>query len=166
MITAAGGPQCWPDMNGIEIIALTPGAPELGVCAGWRAESFAVLATDVAAELRSLEAFVADPAHQVALIVKRKGAVAGTCLLVPSEIDPVHDVSPWLAGLYVAPEHRRAGVGEALVRAIEREARSRRHPRLFLYTTDAVGFYQRLGWRIIDRAIWKGFDTSLMTIEL
>lgn len=152
--------------SGTDIIALTPGAPEFEICARWRAESFDVLATDAVAELRSLEAFVADHTHQVALVAKRNGAVAGTCLLVPSEIDPVHDVSPWLAGLYVAPAHRRAGVGEALVRAIEREARSRQYSRLFLYTTGAVGFYQRLGWTIVDRTIWKGYETALTAIDL
>jgi predicted N-acetyltransferase YhbS len=153
-------------MTDIRILTLAPGAPELEICARWRAESFAVLATDVGRERRSLDAFVADRTQQVALVARRSGEAAGTCLLVPSEIEPVHTVSPWLAGLYVAPEHRRYGVGEALVRAIEQEARHRGHPRLFLYTTDAAGFYQRLGWTIIDRTSWKGFDTALMAIAL
>jgi GNAT superfamily N-acetyltransferase len=153
-------------MGQIDIVTLTPGAPELAVCARWRAENFSVLATDLAREKRSLDSFVADRSHQIALVAKRGDIAAGTCLLVPSEIEPVHSVSPWLAGLYVAPEHRRCGVGEALVRAIAQEARIRNHRRLFLYTSEAAGFYRRLGWTIIDRASWKGFDTALMAFDL
>jgi GNAT superfamily N-acetyltransferase len=62
----------------------------------------------------------------------------GTCLLAESEIEPNHDVSPWLAGLFVVPEHRRKGAGAVLVRAIEDQARQRGFSRLYLYTTVAV----------------------------
>ena len=96
----------------------------------------------------------------------RDGVPAGTCLLVPSEIDPLHAVSPWLAGLYVAAGHRRFGVGRALVRAIEAQARERGFPRIYLYTDDAIGFYESLDWRAMDRVMWKGFDTTLMQREL
>jgi GNAT superfamily N-acetyltransferase len=75
-------------------------------------------------------------------------------------------VTPWLAGLYVAPEQRRQGVGAVLVRAIEDQARQRGHRRLFLYTRDTVEFYRRLGWVVVDRTDWKGHDTALMTIDL
>ena len=89
-----------------------------------------------------------------------------TCLLVESEIEPNHDVSPWLAGLFVVPERRRKGAGAVLVRAIEDQARQRGFSRLYLYTSDAVGFYERLGWELLDRTNWKGFDTALMVRDL
>jgi hypothetical protein len=38
--------------------------------------------------------------------------------------------------------------------------------RVYLYTTHAVGFYEKLGWKVIDRTNWKGFDTALMVRDL
>jgi GNAT superfamily N-acetyltransferase len=144
-----------------------PGSPELAICARWRADAFnGVLETGFEAECAALADLAADPTHQAALIATRGGVAAGTCLLVSSEIDPVHAVSPWLAGLYVAPEHRRFGVGTALVRAVEDQARARGHSRLYLYTDDARPFYERLGWKTVDRVDWKGFPTELMERDL
>ena len=38
--------------------------------------------------------------------------------------------------------------------------------RLYLYTTEAIGFYARLGWSVLDRTNWKGLDTALMVRDL
>src|SRR5947209_11924538 len=112
-------------LHGIEISVLQPGSAELAACARWRAEAFAVLGADADEERARLERFVADQRRQAALVAKYSGLPVGTCLLVPSEIDPNHELSPWLAGLFVVPEQRRRGAGAALVRAIEQEARQR-----------------------------------------
>jgi GNAT superfamily N-acetyltransferase len=141
--------------------------PEIVLCARWRVEAFSgVIGTSIDEEIALLERLVADQQHQVAIVAERDRATAGTCLLVPSEIEPVHNVSPWLAGLYVSPEHRRHGVGAALVRAIENEARTRGHDTLYLYTTDAVSFYEHLGWAARDRVGWLGYPTVLMARNL
>jgi GNAT superfamily N-acetyltransferase len=136
------------------------------LCARWRANAFSVLRASFEQELRSLELFVSDQSHGVALVAKTDGEPIGTCLLVESEIEPNHDVSPWLAGLFVVPEHRRQGAGAALVRAIEDQARRRGFSRLYLYTSEAAGLYARLGWAVLDRTNWKGFDTALMVRDL
>ena len=113
-----------------------------------------------------MELFASDQRRGVALVAKADGEPIGTCFLVESEIEPNHDVSPWLAGLFVVPERRRKGAGAVLVRAIEDQARQRGFSRLYLYTSDAVGFYERLGWEVLDRTNWKGFDTALMVRDL
>jgi GNAT superfamily N-acetyltransferase len=153
-------------MPDIQAFIVDPGTPDVAICARWRAEGITVLNTSIEAETRSMEAFVADQKHQVALVAKSDGVSLGICLLVQSEIDPNHPVSPWLAGLFVAPEHRRKGVGAILVRAIEAQARLRGASRLYLYSDDAIGFYEGLGWTVLDRTMWKGFDTALMAREL
>jgi len=153
-------------MPDIQTFIVAPGTPDVAVCARWRAETFTVLDTSIAQETRSLEVFVADQRRQVALIAKADGIPLGTCLLVPSELDAHHAVSPWLAGLFVAPEHRRKGAGAILVRAIEAQARMRGASRLYLYSDDAIGFYERLDWTVLDRTMWKGFDTALMARDL
>jgi GNAT superfamily N-acetyltransferase len=153
-------------MAEIQTFIVEPGTPELAVCARWRADAFSVLDASFEQELRSLELFVSEPSRGVALVAKADGEPIGTCLLVESEIEPNHDVSPWLAGLFVVPGHRRKGAGAVLVRAIEDQARQRGVSRLYLYTTAAVGFYARLGWSVLDRTHWKGLDTALMVRDL
>jgi GNAT superfamily N-acetyltransferase len=99
-------------MPRIEIFVLGRSSPEISACAKWRVEAFGdVLETDVEAEKKSLEAFTSDQSGQVAVVAKLDGILAGICLLVRSELEPCHPVSPWLAGLYVAPEHRRHAIG-------------------------------------------------------
>lgn len=153
-------------MPNIQTFVVSPGTPEVAICARWRAETFSVLGSNIEAETRRLEAFVTDQKHQVALIAKLDGTPIGTCLLVPSEINPNHAVSPWLAGLFVTPEHRRKGAGGILVRSIEAHARLRGHSRVYLYSVDAVGFYEKLGWTALDRTKWEGFDTTLMARDI
>src|SRR5437762_14184180 len=106
-------------MSNIQIFIVEPGTPELAICAQWRASAFSVLQASFAQELSSLELFTSDQTNGVALVAKADREPIGTCLLVESEIEPNHDVSPWLAGLFVVPEHRRKGTGALLVRAIE-----------------------------------------------
>ena len=153
-------------MTSIKTFIVEPRTPELAICARWRASAFSVLKASFEQELRSLELFASDQSHGVALVAKADGEPVGTCLLVESEIEPDHDVSPWLAGLFVVPEYRGKGVGAALVRAIEDQARQRELSRVYLYTTHAVGFYKRLGWKVMDRTNWQGFDTALMDRDL
>ena len=153
-------------MTSIKTFIVEPRTPELAICARWRASAFSVLKASFEQELRSLELFASDQSHGVALVAKADSEPVGTCLLAESEIEPNHDVSPWLAGLFVVPEYRRKGAGAALVRAIEDQARQRELSRVYLYTTDAVGFYKRLGWKVMDRTNWQGFDTALMVRDL
>lgn len=153
-------------MADVETFIVKPGTPELAICARWRAETFSVLGASFEQELKSLELFTSDQALGVALVAKLGDQPIGTCLLVESEIEPNHDVSPWLAGLFVVPEHRRRGAGAVLVHAIEDQARARGVARLYLYTSAAAGFYTRLGWAVLDRTNWKGFDTAFMARDL
>ena len=153
-------------MTSIKTFIVEPRTPELAICARWRASAFSVLKASFEQELRSLELFASDQSHGVVLVAKADGEPIGTCLLAESEIEPKHDLSPWLAGLFVVPEHRRKGAGAVLVRTIEDQARQRGFSRLYLYTTDAVGFYAMLGWSVLDRTNWRGSDTALMVRDL
>jgi len=155
-------------MPRIEIFVLRPSSAEISTCAKWRVEAFGdVLETGVEAEKKSLEAFTSDQNGQAALVARLDGVLAGTCLLARSELEPCHPVSPWLAGLYVVPEHRRQGIGKALVKSIEHQARQRGNRRLYLYTDSATHYYyERLGWSGVDQVDWRGFSTTLMAREL
>lgn len=103
---------------------------------------------------------------EVALVAELDGAVVGTCLMVRHELPPAHDLSPWLAGLVVAAEQRKRGIGADLVAAIEAHAIDRGVARIHLYTGTAEPFYARLGWRVAERSIEDEEETVLMVRDL
>ena len=62
---------------------------------------------------------------------------------------------------------RSRGIGSALVRAVEKQARLNGAAELFLYTYDAVGFYRALDWTVRERFVDNhGEACTLMVREL
>lgn len=88
----------------------------------------------------------------------------GSVTLVEYDMDSRHDLSPWLAGLYVAPAHRGQGVGRALVRHAVCGAAAMGTRHLYLHTGPARGFYERLGWRSIAYEFYEGEPVVVMAI--
>ena len=152
----------------LTIRRLTPEEPACTLVARWRHDAF--FASDGASfeeTLQSQQAWLAQPSdYELPLLATVDGKPAGCCLFVRAEIDAKHDLTPWLASLYVAPEFRKQGIGAALVRAIERHARSVGCGELHLYTGKAEPFYARLGWVARERFDWHGERLTLMTRTL
>jgi GNAT superfamily N-acetyltransferase len=69
---------------------------------------------------------------------------------------------PWLSGLYVLPEYRGRGVGRALVARVEAQARSMGVVRLYLYTAQASGLYDQLGWDVIGEDVQADAAVTIM----
>jgi GNAT superfamily N-acetyltransferase len=79
----------------------------------------------------------------------------GSASLVEHDIDTRPELSPWLSGVFVAPEHRRRGVGAALVERVVREALALGVARLYLYTPGSGTLYLRLGWSVVERTFYR-----------
>jgi GNAT superfamily N-acetyltransferase len=149
--------------GGATIRRLGPGESAIRVCAEWRHQAFLSEEGFSAGDaLAQLEEFVAHQGFEAAFVAEVGGAPAGTCLFVRKEIEPRHDVSPWLAGLYVAPEFRKRSIGSQLVRAVEAHAHKVECRQIYLYTPDAEGYYEALGWQVVDRFDWDGEPFVLM----
>ena len=149
------------------ISGLRPGSPAVRVCAQWRYDAFLKDGGFTFEEtLAQLAALVERQDYEIALLAEVEDVPAGTCLFVREEIDPRHELTPWLAGLFVAPTFRGQSVGRALVAAIKDHARQVGCGRLHLYATTAEGFYARLGWRVAERFLWDGAPFVLMQRDL
>ncbi|MGN6588314.1 MAG: GNAT family N-acetyltransferase [Solirubrobacterales bacterium] len=65
----------------------------------------------------------------------------------------------WLEDVYVRPEHRRGGIGRAVMEHLAALARDRGHVRLEWVALDwnepAINFYEKLGARALDD--WRTF---------
>jgi N-acetylglutamate synthase-like GNAT family acetyltransferase len=95
-----------------------------------------------------------------------KETVIGSASLYVHDLDTRPDLSPWLAAVYVAEEHRRQGIGSDLVRRAVREAAELGVQRLYLFTPDQERFYARLGWSVIERCEFGGSLQTIMAIDL
>ena len=67
-----------------------------------------------------------------------------------AELDPSAGI---VRACYVDPDYERQGVGRALMRAVEDEARARGRSALLLDASlNAIAFYESLGWKVETRA--------------
>lgn len=73
----------------------------------------------------------------------------GSADLVQEELPDHADLGPWLSCVFVAPAHRRRGIGSSLTRAAEARAGELGFRSLYLCTWNREGFYRRLGWSVV-----------------
>ena len=88
-------------------------------------------------------------AYVEALIAEEAGTHAGYALFYPNYTTFRGQKGFYLEDLYIAPEFRGRGLGEAFLREIARRGSKRGFKRIDLQVLDwnapAIGFYQRLG---------------------
>ncbi len=152
----------------LRIRRLSAGEPAFDIVARWRYDAFFAQDGIAFDESRNaLRDWMARlDGYEIALLAEMNGQPAGSCLFVREEIDAKHQLTPWLAALYVAPEYRKQGIGGALVRAIEQHAREVGCAELYLYTVTAEPFYAKLGWTTRERFGWHGESFVLMARRL
>lgn len=74
--------------------------------------------------------------------------------------------TPWLAGVYVKPEHRSRGIASLLIREIEKIATAAGYQTLYLCTHEHEAYYGRLGYRTIEGKDFRGEKTFVMAKSL
>ena len=89
----------------------------------------------------------------------------GSAMLVAHDMDTRMEFSPWLAGVFVAPEHRRHGIGAALVGRVIEDATALGVRCLYRYTPSTEHFYSRRGWSLIEHTTHRGANVSVMSYE-
>jgi predicted N-acetyltransferase YhbS len=136
--------------------------------AHWHHEQWNYLCPGDSVERRieSLHAHLERGQIPVTFVAVSGQAVLGSASLIAHDMDTRMDLSPWLASVYVASEHRRAGIGTALVRRVIREAETLDIPALHLFTPDKESFYARLGWSVIERPEYRGYPQVVMALSI
>jgi N-acetylglutamate synthase-like GNAT family acetyltransferase len=90
----------------------------------------------------------------------------GCASLVEHDMDTRMQLSPWMASVYVDPGYRRQGTGSALVQRVVDEAQALAVATLYLYTPDKESFYSRLGWQVMERTLYRGYQQVVMSLQL
>jgi len=90
----------------------------------------------------------------------------GSAAIVNNDMETKPQLSPWLASVYVAPAHRRKGVGAKLVLHVMAQAKLAGIDTLYLFTPDKQFFYQKLGWLLISQEEYHGHEVAVMQAQL
>jgi len=94
------------------------------------------------------------------------GILLGSACLMAHDMDTRMDLSPWLANVYVTPEHRSQGTGTALVQRVVKEAVELGIETLYLFTPDREGFYASLGWSVVERTEYREQKVVIMALHI
>jgi GNAT superfamily N-acetyltransferase len=93
----------------------------------------------------------------ITLVAARDGNICGMISLKERELNNFEKCSPWISALYVAPGHRRQGIGSQLFRAALALASIRGNRNIYLFyasgNTGLTDFYQRMGCRAFQNGL-------------
>lgn len=148
----------------MDIVYLADRTDVIPTLARWVYQEWAYLHPD--RTLADVERLILERANRVkmplALLAFDGDTLLGTVCLKVHDMETRLDLTPWLAGLYVAAPWRHRGIGTALVLAIEKKSRQLAMEKLYLYTPDSEGFYAKLGWLIKERVEYHGYPVTIM----
>jgi predicted N-acetyltransferase YhbS len=94
------------------------------------------------------------------------GAPVGVASLQIHDMQTRKGLSPWLANVYVIPEYRNRGIGGRLCRGVTAKAGRLGISRLYLFTPDRESFYSAMGWKLLERAVYRGQNVAVMELRL
>jgi GNAT superfamily N-acetyltransferase len=90
----------------------------------------------------------------LALVAHDRGTFLGTASVIASDLDGRPQYTPWVAAVWVDPEHRSNGVGAALVQAgADRAHMLGFNPAYLCALPSKHRFYERLGWRLVEAGV-------------
>jgi len=119
----------------------------------------------VEARMALLQASIGRDCIPLTMVALADGKVLGSASLIRHDMDTRLELTPWLAGVFVAPEHRRQGIGPQLVRRIMAEAGKLNGPVLYIYTVHSEAFYANLGWSLLEHTAYRNQKVAIMTYQ-
>jgi GNAT superfamily N-acetyltransferase len=92
----------------------------------------------------------------IALVAHDGAAFLGTASVVASDLKERPRYTPWVAAVWVEPQHRSRGIGAALVERAAGHCFASGIDRAYLGALPALtDFYQGLGWIAVERSVGK-----------
>ncbi|HEV2564979.1 MAG TPA: GNAT family N-acetyltransferase [Microvirga sp.] len=97
-----------------------------------------------------------------AAVAHERGEFLGTASVIPSDLEERPEYTPWVAAVWVDPEHRHRGVASALVRKAAQGAFESGADLVYLCALpEKRAFYERLGWQRREENVGEGGLTVL-----
>ncbi|MDA2938541.1 GNAT family N-acetyltransferase [Acidobacteria bacterium AH-259-A15] len=114
--------------------------------------------------IRTLQGHLNRDCIPMTLVALLDSVAVGSASFVEHDLPDRKDLSPWLASVFVLPDHRRRGIGSALVRRVVDEAYRLKISPIFLFTWDQESLYRSLGWRVRERTRSGKSEIAIMEI--
>lgn len=89
-------------------------------------------------------------------------AVLGSVSLVAFDAAQFMHRTPWLSSLYLHPDWRGRGIGEALVGRVLFAARRWNFPAVHLFTEGPTSMYRRLGFKVVEEPMLFGKPVQIL----
>lgn len=106
-----------------------------------------------------------DPFPLTLVAVSESGTYLGSVSGIESDFELRPQFTPWLAALWVEPQHRRIGVARTLISELLRRLFALGHDQVYLYAKpDISDYYMRQGWKMLERDV-DGMDVLIFSRE-
>lgn len=114
----------------------------------------------MSAVVAALDEVVAAPAFPFTLVALVDGAFAGTVTAIASDLAERPELGPWIAALWVEPDHRGLGIARTLVETATSTMFAQGNERVYLYANPPMQpYYLGIGWTLIEERFGKmGID--------
>jgi predicted N-acetyltransferase YhbS len=98
-------------------------------------------------------------------IAIQQGEIIGTYALLRNDLISRQDLFPWLACLYVQPNHRGQHIGKKLLQHAREETNKLGYNNLYL-CTDLEGYYEKFGWiHLTSGYLFNGEETKIYAVS-
>lgn len=121
---------------------------------------------NAAAALRDFEAENGDGTLPATIAALEGEVLLGSVSVIFDDLPGYEHLNPWLASLFVLPEHRKGGVGSFLVRAAEDVLRRNGVERSYLFTESTGAYFRRHGWTFVENTLCNGHPVEILTKEV
>jgi len=118
---------------------------------GWNAETAA----------REFESQRTDGQLPFTIAAMEDGKLLGVVSLISDDLPGFEQWNPWLASLFVLPEHRGKGVAAFLVGEAETFLVRNGIRAAYLFTESAQGLFLKLGWQPMQEAFCQGHPVTI-----
>ena len=151
----------------IEIVDLKNNADYLPTLALWHQGEWSALNPGETIEQRILRMQIhLNDRFIPSTFVAINKTILGSAAIVTNDMETRLDLSPWLASVFVASEHRHNGIGRKLILHVMDLAKKEGINILYLFTTDKEAYYQKLGWNFHSTVQYHGHEVTIMQVTL
>ena len=102
----------------------------------------------------------------IGMVAFLNNEICGIVALKSESISTHSHLGPWAAAAMVERSHRGKGIGTELIRAVEEEAKRRGYNHIYCGTSTATHLLERLGWALMEQALYDGDNVSIYTKAL
>ena len=130
----------------LQIVPLADRPDLIPVCAAWNhAEWGEFTGSTLEQTAKAFSDISREDDGQAARVALWNGEPTGLILLIHSDLETHPHLKPWVASVFVTPDHRSKGIAKALVDAIEDAAQKHGYGEAYLYT-NKPNLYRQIGW--------------------